>query len=127
MARTGIEPATQGFSVLRNRFLKLPSVTLNQPRLLKSIGKGRFFLGIFGDRRQSRSRLGNWQLRQYYGIFFRKICLQRLISLRCFCAAVRTLRLAVKTLMLKTVEKSPSSVIIWTTSFFFIHSRIRRS
>jgi hypothetical protein len=31
VARTGIEPATQGFSVLQNSFWTLPWITLDQP------------------------------------------------------------------------------------------------
>jgi len=44
VARTGIEPATQGFSVLKSHFPAILWMTLNQPTLLDSIGKIRFFL-----------------------------------------------------------------------------------
>ena len=43
VARTGIEPATQGFSVLPGHFLQLPLVASNQPRQPKSTGEFRLF------------------------------------------------------------------------------------
>ena len=63
VARTGIEPATQGFSDLENRFFLLPLIELNQPRWPNSIGESRFFPGNFSNPKQSKAMLGNWQLR----------------------------------------------------------------
>jgi hypothetical protein len=63
MARTGIEPATQGFSDLENHFFLLPLIELNQPRWTDSIEKSRFFPGNFSNPKQSKAMLGNWQLR----------------------------------------------------------------
>lgn len=68
MARTGIEPATQGFSVLQNHYRQYPWMTLNQPTLTDPTGKKGLFPANLSDRRQSNSKRGNRQLRQYYGI-----------------------------------------------------------
>ena len=43
LARTGIEPATQGFSVLPGHYHPLPLVASNQPRQPKSTGEFRLF------------------------------------------------------------------------------------
>jgi hypothetical protein len=45
VARTGIEPATQGFSVFLSHFQPILLMVLNHPNLPKSIGKTRFFPG----------------------------------------------------------------------------------
>jgi hypothetical protein len=70
VARTGIEPATQGFSVLENQFQTVPWITLNQPNLPKNTGKDRLFPEKLGDRRQFKLRPGKDQLRQNYGILY---------------------------------------------------------
>jgi hypothetical protein len=69
MTRTGIEPATQGFSVLKIHFCPLPWIALNRPRCPNSIGKVRFFPENIGNRKQSKSTLGNWQLRWISVVF----------------------------------------------------------
>lgn len=69
VARTGIEPATQGFSVLGNHFHQVPWLTLNHLCLAKCIGKLGFWLGNIGNRGRSQARSGNRPLRLYYGFF----------------------------------------------------------
>ncbi|MBS0626620.1 MAG: hypothetical protein JSS09_00225 [Verrucomicrobia bacterium] len=49
VAGTGIEPATQGFSVLVKHFSKIPLVVLNYPTSPNHTEENRLDLGNFGN------------------------------------------------------------------------------